>query len=344
MAALLRILALLLALTSLPAPAPATSPLPDPAVVHANTVKSGQIGYREGYHGSGDDRLHYVEAGRGPLILFYHGFPSFWYSWFDQMELLKGRYRVVAVDALGAGRSAKPGEASAYRIERLAAQLDRLARHLAGKQRFILVGHDWGAALAFAYAQGYPHRLHGVVGMSAPPYNLFLDLVRTSPEQQARSSYMQRFRSLTLEDIAARGLPEQIWRGSYEPLVADGSLNRDEAALFRTALAEPTAINGGMNWYRANIPPFEEITAAHRWPATNPKIRVPAMLIWGSADRTFVDDLMHRTKANAADLKVVQLPGVGHWATMQRPAAANAALAEFVAKLRPSACRGSICT
>ena len=93
---------------------------PDPAVVHANAVRAGGAEYEEGWFGSGDQRLHYVAAGSGPLIIFYHGFPSFWFSWFDQMEALKGRYRVVAVDGLGAGLSAKPADQSAYRIARLA--------------------------------------------------------------------------------------------------------------------------------------------------------------------------------------------------------------------------------
>jgi epoxide hydrolase 4 len=130
----------------------------DPAVAHANSISTGAIGYREGYYGSGDTRLHYVEAGRGPLVILYHGFPSFWYSWFDQMEVLKTRYRVVAVDGLGANLSGKPADLAPYRVEALAKQLDGLARHLNGKRRFTLVGHDWGAALAFAYAQAYPAR------------------------------------------------------------------------------------------------------------------------------------------------------------------------------------------
>jgi pimeloyl-ACP methyl ester carboxylesterase len=314
-------------------PAAAAAKDRDAALIHANRVKAGALGYREGYHGKGDNRLHYIEAGKGPLILFYHGFPSFWYSWFDQMELLKDRYRVVAVDALGAGRSAKPAETSAYRIDRLAAGLDALARHLAGGERFILVGHDWGAALAFAYAQAYPQRLRAVVGMSAPPYNLFLDLVRTSAEQQARSSYMQSFRRLTVSSIAEGGLPERIWSQSYGPLVADGSLSAEEAALFRRALADPAAIDGGMNWYRANIPPFAEITDLHRWPASGARIAVPTLLVWGDEDRTFVDDFPLRMKEHAADPQIARLPGIGHWSTMQRPKLANDAIARFLSEL-----------
>lgn len=307
---------------------------PDPAVIHANSVRHGAIGYKEGWFGSGDARLHYVEAGKGPLIILYHGFPSFWYSWFDQMEVLKTRYRVVAVDGLGAGLSAKPVALEPYRVEALARQIDGLARHLSGNRRFILAGHDWGAALAFAYAQAYPQRLHAVIGMSAPPYNLFLDLVRADPEQQTRSRYMQAFRSLTLADIEERGLGEQIWKQSYGGLIEKGALTRDEGELFRTALADPRAINGGMNWYRANIPPIEKISEATRWPVGKAKIGVPALLIWGEADLTFVPEFLRRMPAMADDLTIKCFPGVNHWTTMERPVEANTAIAEFLVAIR----------
>lgn len=275
-------------------------------------------------------RLHYVEAGHGPLVLMYHGFPSFWYSWFPQMEALKANYHVVAVDGLGAGLSAKPTSVEPYRVDRLARQVDRLARHLAGRRRFVLIGHDWGAALAFAYAQAYPRRLTAVVGMSAPPYNLFLDLVRNDQDQQARSSYMQRFRSLTLPDIHQQHLGNKLWQQAYAGLVEDGSLTQTESDLFRASLSDPLAVNGGMNWYRANIPPFEDIRVSTAWPSADARIRVPALLIWGEADRTFVPAFPKRMTEVADHLTILSLPDVGHWTTMQRPTRANDAIIQFL--------------
>lgn len=307
-----------------------SSPAPDPGVTHANVTKSGASGYREGYFGEGDNRLHYVETGKGPLIILYHGFPSFWYSWFDQMEALKTNYRVVAVDGLGAGLSAKPVDREAYRVERLAAQIDALARHLNGRKRFILIGHDWGAALAFAYAQGYPKRLHAVVGMSAPPYNQFLDLVQSNAEQQKRSVYMQIFRTVTLDAIKERQLPEQIWQQSYGALIKRGDLTAEEGALFRTALSDPLAINGGMNWYRANMPPISEMGPDTYWPSHNAPIKVPALLIWGEADRTFVGDFIDNFPGYAPKAEIVRLPGVNHWAPMEQPHLSNKAIASFL--------------
>jgi pimeloyl-ACP methyl ester carboxylesterase len=302
----------------------------DPAVEHANQVAAGAIQYREGWFGNGDERLHYVEAGAGPLVILYHGFPSFWFSFFDQMEALKSRYRVVAVDGLGAGLSAKPENEAPYRVHRLAAQLDRLARHLSGRERFVLIGHDWGAALAFAYAQAYPERLHAVVGLSAPPYNLFLDLVARDPEQQARSAYMQRFRALNLASVSSGDIAKRISQQSYAGLVESGALTAEEAELFSRALSDPRAIHGGMNWYRANIPAFDAITLQTRWPAGNPKIKVPALLLWGEQDRTFVEAAWSRFSDYAERPTVVRLPGVGHWATMDKPQLATGAIQDFL--------------
>jgi epoxide hydrolase 4 len=308
----------------------AETPSADPAVIHANTVRKDAIAYKEGYFGKGDDRLHYVEAGKGPLIILYHGFPSFWYSWFDQMEKLKGHYRVVAVDGLGAGLSAKPESLEAYRVEKLAGQIDQLARHLNGKRRFTLIGHDWGAALAFAYAQAYPKRLNAVIGMSAPPYNLFLEMVWPNKEQQARSQYMQVFRTVTLDDIRNRNLPEQVWRQSYSKLIEKGDLTKAEGELFRNALGDPLALNGGMNWYRANMPPIDQIDENRFWPIHNSKIAVPVLLIWGEADHTFVPAFLEQMPRYAKNLQIVRLPEINHWTPMERSEQASNEIARFL--------------
>ena len=302
----------------------------DPAITHANAIRHGNIAYKEGYFGAGDARLHYVVAGKGPLIILYHGFPSFWYCWFDQMEALKTQYRVVAVDALGAGLSAKPTAQNAYRIEKLAAQIDGLARHLNGGKRFTLIGHDWGAALAFSYAQAYPDRLNTVIGISAPPYNQFLDLVRTNAEQRTRSNYMQVFHQLSLAGLTASGLPQRLWEQSYLSLISNGDLSPEEGELFRKALADPYAINGGMNWYRANIPLFATISKRDYWPAANPTIKVPTLVISGSADMIFVSDFLLHINDYAPGAKIVTLPNINHWATIEKSTFATGTITQFL--------------
>jgi pimeloyl-ACP methyl ester carboxylesterase len=316
--------------TAAPGIAAESADAPDPAVTYANVHAAGTLRSRESYVGSGDARLHYVEVGQGPLVILYHGFPSYWFSWYDQMELLKPCYRVVALDAPGAGLSAKPRDTEPYRVETLAAQLDSFAQHLAPGQRFTLVGHDWGGALAWSYAQAYPERLNQLVVMSAPPYNLFIRLAGSDGTQQARSGYMQRFRAISYEQTVAGNVAETLFTTAYAGLAADGSLSDEELALFRGAVAQPAAAHGGMNWYRANIMDFAAMESADPWPGRSATTPVPTLLVWGDDDQTFVPAMLDLAPAYAANLRIVRLPGVGHWASMQQPERANADIADVL--------------
>ncbi len=307
-----------------------TKDAPDPAVIFANANGSSDVKYKEGYFGSGDTRLHYVEAGEGPLILFYHGFPSFWYSWFDLMEALKGRYRVVAVDALGSGLSAKPLNLEPYDIARLAAQLDALSLHLGGDEKYVLIGHDWGSVLALSYAQAYPDRLHKVVGMSAPPLNLFLGYAANDKEQQRRNQYMQRFRGTTLEMLKSSNAIETARTSAYGALVKRGDLSREEFELFKNALSSNEMLYAAMNWYRANIPPFEDVSDADLWPGPNARITMPGLFIWGEEDQVFVPELIDKVDNAGTDMRTIRLEGINHWTSMQEPERATKAIIDFL--------------
>lgn len=321
---------------SFASPLLASSKPADPTIAYANRVASGDISYRQGWFGKGDTRLHYVEAGQGPLIIFYHGFPSYWLSWFDQMEALKERYHVVAVDGLGAGLSGKPEKLDSYKVERLARQVDALAKHLNGGGKYTLVGHDWGAALAFSYAQAFPKRLNAVVGMGAPPYNLFLTIARTDVEQQRRSSYMQRFQRLTLSEVKERKLGAAIATGAYRELEVKGAISAEEGALFRATLSDPDTMFGGINWYRANVPPFDRIDSSWHWPRKPRKTAVPTLLIWGEADKAFLPSFIDHMDEYGTNVRIVRLDDVGHWVMMEAPDRVNGALTDFLALHHPA--------
>lgn len=302
----------------------------DPAVMFANANRVGPIGYREGYFGTGETRMHYVEAGQGPLIILYHGFPSFWYSWFDQMEVLKAQYRVVAVDGLGSGLSAKPQNVEPYKLAALSTQLDDFARHLAGEEKYILIGHDWGSVLALSYAQAFPDRLHKVVGMNAPPLNMFLKFLKDSPEQQKRSTYMTRIKGTTIEQIRATDGGKRLAQLGYSKLAQRGDLNTEEVALFQMAMAEPERAYAMMNWYRANIPAWSDISADDMWPSPDASIDVPALVIWGEQDRVAVPELVEILAGSSPNLKFVSLPGIDHWTSMEQPEEANQVILNFL--------------
>lgn len=308
------------------------APPADPAVIYANANREGSIGYIEGYFGAGDTKLHYVEAGSGPLIILYHGFPTFWYSWFDQMEALKVDYRVVAVDGLGAGLSAQPQHVTPYKIDKLAKQLDDFSKHLGGDEKYTLIGHDWGSVLALSYAQAYPHRLHKVVGMTVPPLNMFLDHVTEDKEQQQRSQYMQRFRTVTLDMLKATNAAQTAGVSSYKKLADRGDLKSGEVELFKNALASNETLSAAMNWYRANVPAFDAITDADKWPAADAKLMIPTLFIWAEEDRVVVPELIEKMKTAGPEVTVVRLPGINHWTSMEQPELATQAVIDFLAE------------
>lgn len=320
------ILALLLA--SCETPRDAMTSYIDPAVAYLD-AQAGRGVYREGWSGEGAQRIHYVEAGSGPTVMFVHGFPSFWYAWADQLEAFRPCRRVIAIDAPGTGMSARAESDEAYRVANLAKRLDKLIAELAPGEKVTLVGHDWGGALAWSYAEWKPHRIDRLAVFSAPPYDLFLKLIASDPEQRARSGYMQILRGLDRDTIAARGVSKSLFQTAYAPMVAKGVLSEAEGALFRNALTHDT-VDGGVGWYRANVPAFDSIDPARdAWPSQGAQAAVPVLLVEGSEDRTFVP-LAERARDHAATLVSVTLPGVGHWTPFEDPAAANSALGRFL--------------
>lgn len=286
--------------------------------------------YQHGYFETGGCRLHYVEAGAGPLLILYHGFPMFWFSFYPQIEALKTQFRVVAIDGPGVNLSSKPENLSRYKLENLALQIDELATHLCGDEPFYLVGHDWGGALAWAYAQHYPHRLHKVVAINAPPANQLMELLASNSEQQERSSYMWSMRDGDLHKSMTENGAARVWKNAYAPFRGRPHYTEKHDEMMRVGLSQLGAIDGGINWYRANIPPLGDITEADFWPSRHASTPVPAMLIWGQNDQTFVPQFIDDLHRYATNLVVEILPDVGHTPMLEVPEITNKVLKDFL--------------
>ena len=153
---------------------------------------AGDSRLRDGFATIDGVRLHYVEAGEGPLILFLHGFPEFWYAWRRQLAAFGEDHRAVAPDMRGYNLSDKPEGLDAYRMRNLVGDVRGLASHL-GHQRFVLVGHDWGGAVAWAFAIRHPELLDRLVIINAPHPLIFAQLLATDARQKATSRYMTQF-------------------------------------------------------------------------------------------------------------------------------------------------------
>ncbi|GAB5483415.1 MAG: epoxide hydrolase EphM [Parasphingorhabdus sp.] len=303
---------------------------PDQAVMHSNMTGTG-VPYSSSYFAYGDHTLHYVEAGEGELILFLHGFPSYWFSFIRQMDALKQDYHVVAIDGLGAGKSDAPHDVDAYRLENMAAHLNALIDHL-DAEKVHIVGHDWGSTFAFGFAQRYPDRVASVTGLSAPPQNVLLGLMQRDSSLRQTSAYIDRLKQANPLLIKALGGDKRVWTGAYEPLIKKGFLTPEEGELFREATGNPKRIDAHINWYRANIPSFGAIEDADFWPDQKTRVTVPAQIIWGQDDRVFAKEYAEATKASSDDMQILSLTDVGHWPHVERTETVTRAIKKLISE------------
>jgi pimeloyl-ACP methyl ester carboxylesterase len=205
----------------------------------------------------------------GELVLFLHGFPEFADAWQEVMHpIAQAGFYAVAVDQRGYSPGARPKEVSDYAIEHLFSDVQGFADAL-GHQRFHLVGHDWGAFLAWVFAARYPERIRSLAAISTPHPDAFLKAIQTDEDQQQRSRYIPFFR---MPSGAAESF---LQADNYQALrtVCQGKLPESSLRENIRRLAEPGALTAALNWYRAlNLE------------AKVGKIVVPTLYIWSTQD------------------------------------------------------------
>ena len=311
----------------------------DPALVYfndhvlANEADEQGRSMKEGYVDINGTRYHYVEAGEGTPVVFYHGFPGFWYIWKFQLLELSQHYRVIAIDGLGANLSDKPIDIESYDIERLAADLLVFTERVVGDQSYALVGHDWGGALSWAFAQTNPPNLDKLVVIAAPPYNQLLKLLATDEKQREASAYINRLKMPGTIDVMKADRAKRLWQiGGYDRFVGEGILTREESELFRTALAREGAARGGLNWYTANVPEFSAIDVDNYWPSEFAKTKVESLLIWGKKDTIFVPDFLQELQNYAANVRIEELEDYAHVPQLRDPSLVNDLLMDFISR------------
>ena len=268
-------------------------------------------------------RLHYVEAGDGPPVLLLHGFPQFWYCWRHQIPALASAgFRALAPDLRGYNLSEKPPAVSDYRIEKLVDDVAGLIRH-AGLDRAIIIGHDWGGAVAWAVAMRCPELVKRLVVINAPHPAAFTRELRTAV-QLRRSWYIFFFQLPWLPESLVRrgnfaGL-EQTFR--HDP-VRPGTFTEEDIRLYKEALARPGALTAMLNWYRALG--RRGLRSKDVRPVT-----APTLLVWGERDRYLGPRLSEGIEQWVPNLRVERLPDASHWVPEEWPQRVNRLLIEFL--------------
>ena len=159
-----------------------------------------------GFANSGDVRIHYVTAGKGPLVILIHGFPDYWYTWRRQIPELARHFQVVAIDLRGYNRSDQPEGIENYRMEKLLADVSAVLHHFK-RQTAVIVGHDWGGGIAWSYAMAHPEKVDRLVILNLPHLHCLQRELAGNPEQQKASAYARFFQK---PDAASTLTPEGL--------------------------------------------------------------------------------------------------------------------------------------
>ena len=229
---------------------------------------------REGYAEIGDQRLHYVEAGEGPLIVLLHGFPEFWYAWREQIgPLAAAGFRVVAPDTRGYNLSSKPDGVAAYDIGLLAADIRDLIRER-GAETALLAGHDWGGSIAWATAMNHPEVVDRLAILNAAhPRKLSQGLHH--PGQLRKSWYFFFF---DLPDLPETVVHANGWH-FFRHFLRDArpAFTPEQTDRYIQAWSQPGAATAMIDYYRSSVrtPPKKAEAQIHT-------VKAPTLVIWGA--------------------------------------------------------------
>lgn len=261
-------------------------------LVAAEPIAWGEDGYAQ----SGDVRIHYVSGGAGPLVVMLHGFPDCWYTWRHQAPALAKSFQVVAIDQRGYNLSDQPEGVEQYSMDRLVADVRAVIQHF-GRDQAVIVGHDWGGAVAWAFAMAHPEMTDRLVILNLPhPHGLARELA-TNEQQRKNSQYARSFQEPGAEDrLTAEGLA--AW-------VDDENDRAVYIAAFRRS-----SFAGMLNFYRANYP-----RPPYQIPSTEPPpVACPVLMIHGLDDQALLPGALNDTwRWIDAEFTLVTIPHAGHF-------------------------------
>jgi len=283
--------------------------------------------------------LHYVTEGQGRLILFLHGFPEFWYAWRDQLSEFGRDYFAVAPDMRGYNLSEKPVDVDQYQVKILVEDLRALAEHL-GHKKFILVGHDWGGAVAWAFALYHPDCLEKLIIINAPHPAIFERELRENPAQQKASEYMLMFQR---PGEAEKTLSANNYAFLVEAVLSEGlkqgHFTEDDRRAYLEAWSQPGALTGGLNYYRAaHLGPAAGVggggTGNYVPGLSSLTVRVPTLVIWGERDPYLLTGNLEGLERFVPNLTIRRIPHGSHWVVHEYRTLVNAYIRDFIAGKR----------
>ncbi|MEO6052356.1 MAG: alpha/beta hydrolase [Pyrinomonadaceae bacterium] len=279
------------------------------------------------YADVGEVKLHYAKAGDSDkLVILLHGFPEFWFSWRHQLAPLSDEYTVVAPDLRGYNLSGRPSNTSDYAIDHLVGDIARLIKSF-GKEKAAVIGHDWGASVAWALAMKKPEILWKLGALQVPPIPIWKR--NQTAKQFVASWYMFFFQVPALPEFLFKqndfaALEKSLRETTAEPDVfSDG-----EIAEYKKAWSQPGATTAMLNYYRANI--IKRLFGSNEMP---PKIDVPTLFIYGEKDKAVLPETVTGVSDMISGPYIEhRITNSGHWVQQEARDEVTGVLREFLAE------------
>ena len=270
-------------------------------------------------------RLHLVQAGpqSGTPVVLLHGFPENWRCWRRQIPaLVEAGCRVIVPDQRGYNLSDKPEGVKAFSMDELFKDVIGLIDVL-GYEKVNLVGHDWGAAVAWVVANQHPERLHRLGILNVPHPEVMKRFLKRDLEQLRRSWYIFFFQLPWLPEALMRA---QDWRAMVRALHDSGKTHTftdEDMEKYKEAWSQPGALTAMLNWYRAAVRfQMPEMKDA--------RIRIPTLMIWGMKDVALSHRLARPSMDYCDEGNLILFPEATHWVQLDEADSVNHYLADFL--------------
>jgi epoxide hydrolase 4 len=270
------------------------------------------------YVDSNGVKIHYAALGKGPLIVMIHGFPDFWYTWRDQMETLSGRYRVVAVDQRGYDLSDHPAGVEQYAMPLLVNDIGAVIK-AEGRSSAVIVGHDWGGAVAWTLAMTHPEWIQALIILNLPHPSGIQREIKNNPQQRKNSEYAFNFQKPGAEkNLSAERLA--------------GWVKDDAARAHYIEAFNRSDFEAMLNYYRANYPRPDQIPDSTA-PAPLPKVTVSVLEFHGLGDQALLPGALSGTwDLVEKDFTLVTIPGAGHFVQQDASDLVSSTMSDWLAR------------
>lgn len=273
--------------------------------------------------------LHAEVAGPedGPLVILLHGFPEFWAGWIHQIgALARSGFCVVAPDQRGYNLSDKPARVDEYRIDLLAQDVTGIIDYFQ-RDKAAIIGHDWGAGVAWYTAMYYPERVERLGILNVPHFAAMNQALQKPDLRQLRKSWYMFFFQIPWLPVRLlrTGLPATFLHSART-----GAFTPEILGRFKEAWSQPGALTGGMNWYRAM---FRQAASMGREAFTRKfqvRVTVPTLILWGDRDAYLEPYLADRSLDWVENGKLVHFPEATHWIQHEEPERVNNRLIDFL--------------